>query len=164
MIMKLSTLKLSVMTLTLLVCAPAAMSMDKSTLYFWEVAACPNEMVYLEGSARIQVQETGKGWVFQVFWTGDGWGLDTGDEYLLQGKWMEVVQADRPFVFYWNDHFELVGKGSAPTYRLYSKIKFDELDFDSGFPVLDSIHFEDGDWPCPAIAYGDCETAPCSGP
>ena len=99
-----------------------------------------------------------------MFWTGEGWGLDSDNEYLLQGKWMEVVQEQRPFVFYWNDHFQLVGKGSAPTYRLYSKIRFDKLDPDTGLPVPDSIHFEDGDWPCPTVAYESCPTEPCSAP
>jgi hypothetical protein len=145
----------------LFVASPAAMSMDMFTMYFWEEVACPNEVVYLEGSARVQVQGTGKGWVYQVFWTGDGWGLDSGDEYLIQGKWMEVVNEQRPYVFYWNDHFEMVGKGQAPTYRLYSKIRFDEADGD-GYPVPDSIQFEDGDWACPAVAFEVCVTEPCS--
>ena len=151
-----------ILLLTPMLCAfaPAAMSMEKSTLYFWEFAACPNEVVYMEGSARTQFQEAGKGWVFQVFWTGDGWGLDSDNEYLLQGKWMEVVQETRPFIFYWNDHFELAGKGDAPTYRLYSKIRFNEME--DGSPVPESITFEDGDWPCPTVGFGVCDSEPCS--
>lgn len=132
---------------------PMAMGMDKESYNFWEIAQCPDEMIEMEGSVRFQYHETGKGWVFQAFWTGDAWGLDSGAEYLIQGKWMEVVNENRPFVFYWNDHFELVGKGRAPTYRLYSKIRFDELDADSGGPVVDSIQLEDGEWPCPTVDF-----------
>lgn len=151
-----------ILALMLLALSPAVMSMEKSNLYFWEYVACPNEIVYVEGSVRFQYQETGMGWVYQAFWTGDGWGLDSDNEYLLQGKWQEVVQEKRPFIFYWNDHFELAGKAGAPTYRLYSKIRFDELGGDG--PVPDSIHFEDGDWPCDTLAFGVCESEPCSAP
>lgn len=154
--------RLFVLALTLIVWAPAAMSMEKSTLYFWEEVACPNEVVYLEGDVRFQFHETGKGWVYQAFWSGNGWGLESNAEYLIQGKWMEVMNEKRPFVFYWNDHFQMVGKGAAPTYRLYLTVKFDEAD-DDGFPVPDSIHFEDEEWPCPAIAFDFCESEPCSG-
>jgi len=128
-----------------------AMAMDKESYNFWEIVECPDEMIEMEGSVRFDFQETGKGWVFQAFWAGQGWGLDSDAEYIIRGKWMEVVKEDRPFVFYWNDHFELVGKGSAPTYRFYSKIRFDELDPDSGGPVIDSIQFEDSEWPCPTV-------------
>ena len=133
--------------------AAPAMAMDKESYTFWEIAQCPDEMVEMEGSVRFQYQETAKGWVYQAFWKGEGWGLDSDAEYLIRGKWMEVVKEDRPYVFYWNDHFELVGKGRAPTYRLYSKIRFDEFDPDSGGPVIDSIQFENGDWPCPTVDF-----------
>ena len=136
--------------LLLLAVAPAALAMDKEFYNFWEVAECPSEQVYLEGSVRFQFQPTGQGWVYQAFWTGDGWGLDSGAEYLIQGKWTEIVQGKRPFIFYWNDHFELVGKAGAPTYRFYSRIRFDEFDED-GVPIPEFIS---ADWPCATIAFG----------
>jgi hypothetical protein len=142
---------ISAAVLSLASAAPA-MSMEKESYNFWEVAECPDEMVEMEGTVRFQYHETSKGWVYQAFWEGEGWGA-SGAEYVIHGKWMEVVTEDRPFVFYWNDHFQLVGKGTAPTYRLYSKIRFDEFDPDSGGPVIDSIQFENGDWPCPTVDF-----------
>jgi hypothetical protein len=50
-------------------------------------------------------------------------GLDSEAEYSLRGKWMEVVQENPPFIFLWNDHFQLNGKGSAPNYRFNNKVK-----------------------------------------
>jgi hypothetical protein len=160
MINKFAVLKAFLVMPILLLFAPSASSMEKWTQYFWEYAACPNEVVYMEGSVRFQYHETRMGWVFQAFWTGDGWGEDSDNEYLINGKWQEVVQGHRPFIFYWNDHFQLVGKDGAPTYRLYSKIRFNEF----GSEGPDSIIFEDGDWPCPTIGFGTCDTEPCSAP
>lgn len=128
--------------------SPSAQAMDKQVLNFWEIAQCPGELVELEGSVRFQFQETGKGWVFQGFWTGEGWGHDSGGEYLIQGKWMEVVQENRPFIMYWNDHFQLVGKGQAPTYRLYSRVRF--VVDESGDWVPE---FEDAEWPCDTVDF-----------
>ena len=85
----------------------------------------------------------------QAFWTGDAWGLDSDSEYSIQGKWQEVVQEKRPYIFYWNDHFELVGRAGAPTYKLYSRIRFDEFDED-GNPIPEFISAE---WPCATIAF-----------
>jgi hypothetical protein len=129
--------------------SPMAVAMDKETYQFWEVVECPEGQVEVEGSVRFQYQETGKGWVLQAFWTGDGWGLDSGAEYLIRGKWMEVVNEKRPYVFYWNDHFELVGKAGAPTHRFYSRVRFDGFDND-GNPIPEFISAE---WPCATIAY-----------
>ena len=135
--------------LLLFALSPAALAMDKAHYNFWEVVECPGELIYLEGSVRFQYHETGKGWTYQAFWTGDGWGLDSYAEYLIQGKWTEVVQGQRPFIFYWNDHFQLVGKGDAPTYRFYSRIRFDEFDED-GVPIPEFISAE---WPCATVAF-----------
>lgn len=135
--------------LFLLFLSPAALSMEKDFFEFWEIADCPNELIEIEGSVRFQFQETGKGWVLQAFWTGEAWGLDSDSEYSIQGKWQEVVQEKRPFIFYWNDHFELVGRAGAPTYKLYSRIRFDEFDED-GNPIPEFISAE---WPCATIAF-----------
>ncbi len=160
MIAKYAVLRTLLAVPILLLLLPSAIAMEKTTLYFWEVAACPNEDIYMEGSVRFQFHATGKGYTYQAFWAGEGWGLDSDNEYLIHGKWQEVVQEQRPFVFYWNDHFQLAGKGSAPTYRLYGKVRFDELGDDG--PVPDSIHFAAGDWPCPTIDFEICGPEPCS--
>lgn len=136
--------------LLLLALSPAALAMEKEFYNFWEIAECPSELIEMEGSVRFQSQETEMGWVFQAFWTGDAWGLDSDAEYKIQGKWMEVVQEQRPFVYYWNDHFELMGKGNVPIHRFYSRIRFDEFDED-GNPIPEYIS---ADWPCATIAFG----------
>lgn len=130
--------------LALFVFSPMAIAMEKDYLDFWEILECPNEDIEIEGSVRFQFHETGKGWVFQAFWTGEGLGLNSGDEYRLQGKWMEVVQERRPFIMYWNDHFQLVGKGQAPNYRFYSRIRFFVDENGEWVP-----EFVDEEWPCP---------------
>ncbi len=113
--------------LALLVSAPALMALDKETLPFWEIVSCPGEEVAIEGSVRFQTHFIeGSGhttWIFQAFWTGHGMGLDSEAEYSLRGKWMEVVQENPPFIFLWNDHFQLNGKGPAPNYRFNNKVK-----------------------------------------
>ena len=135
--------------LLMLASSSAALAMEKSFYNFWEVAECPSELVEIEGSVRFQFQETGMGWVYQAFWSGDGWGLDSDSEYTIQGKWTEIVQGKRPFIWYWNDHFELVGKAGAPTYRFYSRIRFNEFD-DEGNPIPEFISAE---WPCATVAF-----------
>lgn len=129
--------------------SPAALAMDKQFYNFWEIVDCPHELIELEGSVRFQFQETGMGWTLQAFWTGDGWGLGSDSEYIIQGKWQEVVQGERPFIYYWNDHFQLVGIGGAPTLKFYSRIRFDEFDED-GNPIPEFISAE---WPCATIAF-----------
>jgi hypothetical protein len=130
--------------------SPAALAMDKEFWNFFEAVECPGgEVIELEGAVRFQFQETGMGWTLQAFWTGDGWGVDSDAEYLIRGKWQEVVQGQRPFIYYWNDHFELVGKGAAPTYKFYSRIRFDEFDED-GNPIPEFISAE---WPCETLAF-----------
>jgi hypothetical protein len=136
----------------LLVSAPNLLAMEQTTLNFWEIVACPSENIEMEGSVRLQTQSAGGAdhatWVFQAFWTGDAWGLDTGTDYRLQGKWMEVVQENPPFVFLWNDHFELIGNGTAPNYRFYNKIR---LIVDANGEI--SVDFADDAVPCPTIDF-----------
>lgn len=118
----------TIMALALLASAPALMALEKQTIPFWEIVSCPNEEVYIEGSYRVQAHfvegADHSTSVFQVFWKGSGFGLESDSEYLLRGKWMEVIQENPPFIFLWNDHFQLIGKGTAPNYRFYSKVKF----------------------------------------
>ena len=122
-------------------------AMEKQYLSFWEILECPSELIEIEGNVRFQFHETGKGWVFQGFWTGEGWGLDTGNEYLITGKWYETVQDLRPFTIYWNDHFQLTGKGEAPNYRFYSRVRFIVDEEGEWVP-----EFVDQDWPCETVA------------
>ena len=138
--------------LALLSLSPTLMAMEKQYLNFWEIAECPSEAIEVLGTVRFQYQETGKGWVLQAFWTGDAWGVDTGDEYRIQGKWFEVVQEKRPFVMYWNDHFQLIGKGTAPNYRFYGRVKF--VVDENGDWVPEVVGME---WQCPTIAYDEWE-------
>jgi len=87
--------------------------------------------------------------VFFGFWTGEALGLDSGDEFLLRGKWMEVIQnvpEDMPYLFLWNDHFQLIGKGSAPNDDFYNKVKI--LVNANGEVVID---LDDWKTPCPTI-------------
>jgi len=129
--------------------SPAALAMDIEYYGFWEIAACPSENIELLGSVRFQTQPTGDtGYVFQAFWTGDAWGLDSGDEYRIQGKWMELAQESPPFIFLWNDHFQLIGKGTAPNYRFAYKLRI--IVDANGVP---RVEFEGVDWPCPTIAF-----------
>jgi hypothetical protein len=129
--------------------SPAALAMEKEYYNFWEIAACPSEDIEMLGSVRFQFQPTGDtGWVFQAFWTGDAWGLDSGDDYMIQGKWMEVVKESPPFIFIWNDHFQLIGKGGAPNYSFANKIRI--IVDANGVP---RVEFEDNPWPCPTIAF-----------
>jgi len=39
---------------------------------------------------------------------------------------MEVVQENPPFIFLWNDHFQVIGKGQAENFGIYTKIKIVE--------------------------------------
>lgn len=136
----------------LLTWAPALLAMEKETYNFWEIVACPSENIEIEGTVRLQMQSVEGGdhatWVFQAFWTGDAWGMDSGADYRLQGKWMEVIEEDPPFVFLWNDHFQLIGQGTAPNYRFFNRIRIivnaaGEL----------TVYFEEAETPCPTIDF-----------
>lgn len=139
-----------ILALALLFTAPALIALEKETLPFWEVVSCPSEDVEIEGSVRFQTHFVEGAdhatWVFQAFWKGRGWGLDSDAEYLLSGKWMEVVQENPPFIFIWNDHFQLIGKGDAPNYRFFQKIKI--VVNANGELIVDSHNYE---WPCETI-------------
>ena len=125
---------------------------------FWEVAVCPtedgySEEIYLEGTYRVLTQFVDNGKhiksTFQVFWEGTGYGMSSGADYVLHGKWMEVVQVNPPFIFLWNDHFQLVGKGQADNFRIYWKIRF--VQNANGDTVVD---FEDV-LQCETLEYGE---------
>jgi hypothetical protein len=125
---------------------------------FWEIAVCPtadgySEEIYLEGTYRVLAHAVDNGnhmmSTFQVFWEGTGYGMSSGAEYVLHGKWMEVVQVDPPFIFLWNDHFQLVGKGQADDFRIYWKIRF--VQDANGDTVVD---FEDV-LQCETLEYGE---------
>jgi hypothetical protein len=100
---------------------------------FWEEIACPSsdggysEPIYLEGSYRLLTQYVEAGdhvtSTYQIFWEGTGYGVSSGTEYLLHGKWMEVIQDDPPYVLIWNDYFELVGKGRAENFKIWWKAR-----------------------------------------
>jgi hypothetical protein len=135
---------------SLLVLTPALMALEKVTLPFWEIVACSSEDVEIEGSVRFQTHYVEGAdhatWVFQAFWSGRGLGLESGASYKLMGKWMEVVQENPPFIFLWNDHFQLIGKGSAANYSFSNKVKF--VVNANGDVVVDTDSFE---WPCETI-------------
>lgn len=131
---------------------PTAMALEKQYWNFWEVAACPSENIEMLGSVRFQFQLVEAGerstWFFQAFWTGDAWGQESDADYRIQGKWMEVIKENPPFIFLWNDHFQLIGQGTAPNYSFATKIRI----------VVDAngepqVEFEGGDWPCPTIDF-----------
>jgi hypothetical protein len=123
------------LTLVLLSLAPMVMALDQFTFPFEEIVVCPTsdgdrEEIYLKGTGRLQEQFIENAhhttYIFQIFWRMSGYGLTSDAEYSLRGKWMEVVQGiegNSPFIFLWNDHFQLVGKGKAENFRLYYKIR-----------------------------------------
>jgi hypothetical protein len=112
---------------------------------FWESLVCPtndgySEEIYLSGSYRMLMQHVDTGnhitSTFQVFWEADGWGA-SGSEYLLHGKWMEVVQENPPYIFLWNDHFRLIGKGNADNYEVHFKVRI--IVNANGDPVVEFV-------------------------
>ena len=124
------------LTLALLTVSPLMLALDQFTLPFAEIVVCPSgdgygEEIYLEGTARFQIKyiegthHTSS--FFNIYWKADGYGMTSGAEYILRGKWMEVVQGieeSSPFIFLWNDHFQLIGKGKAENFDLYFKVRF----------------------------------------
>jgi hypothetical protein len=117
----------------LLAVSPMLLALEKFTLQFEETVICPSgdgysEEIYLEGTVRIQLQYVEGAnhttWVQQLFWRGDGYGLTSGAEYIMRGKWMEVVQENPTYIFLWNDHIQLVGKGRAENFDIFWKIRF----------------------------------------
>ena len=107
-------------------------SADQFRGTFWEIVSCPtadgySEEIYLEGSYRILAQSVeGNGHAtstFQIFWEADGWGTTSGSKYILNGKWMEVIQENPPYIFLWNDHFRLIGKGKAENFETHFKVQ-----------------------------------------
>ena len=120
------------LTLALLAVSPLMLALEQFTLPFEETVICPSgdgysEEIYIEGTYRVQLQYVEGGdhttSLFQVFWRGDGFGLESGSEYKLRGKWMEVVQESPTYIFLWNDHFQLIGKGRAENFKIYYKIR-----------------------------------------
>ena len=143
-------LKNCFIALALLAFAPGVLAVDSFTQNWWEEVACPSENVYVEGTVRIQLHQVQtEGHMtsyFYAFWTGSGYGVESGNEYMIKGKWMEVVQnlaEDAPYLFIWNDHFQLIGKGAAPNYEFHNKLRI--LVNANGEPV---IELEDVEWPC----------------
>ncbi len=119
----------------LLTVSPMLLALEQFTDTFEETVICPSgdgysEEIYIAGTYRVQLQYVEGAHrttsLFQVFWRGNGYGLTSGAEYILRGKWMEVVQGTEenlPFIFLWNDHFQLVGKGKAENFDIFWKIR-----------------------------------------
>lgn len=134
-------------------CAPALMALEQETLPFWEVVSCESEDIHIEGTVRFQEHlvegENHTTYVFQAFWKGMGYGLDSRATYRLRGKWMTLEQTEPPYILIWNDHFQLIGKGKAQNYRFFVKMKF--MVNANGETVID---FYDDEWPCETIDGG----------
>lgn len=100
-----------------------------------------SEPIYIEGTYRVQTQyvEAGEHTTsfFNVYWTAKGFGLESDAEYLLRGKWMEVIQENPPYIFIWNDHFRLIGKGRAENFDTYFKVKL--VVNANGEPIIEFI-------------------------
>jgi hypothetical protein len=123
------------LALALLTAAPMLLALDQFTLPFEETVVCQgdygdSEEIYIEGTYRVLLQyvegDDHTTSLFQVFWTGNALGLTSGAKYLLRGKWMELIQENPPFIFLWNDHFQLIGKGQAENFNIYFKIRIVE--------------------------------------
>ena len=132
----------------LLATSSIAIAMEKFTDAFAETVICENgngvsEEIYISGIARTRVQYVENAdhstWVWQVFFHGDGLGLASGAEYILRGKWMEVIQENPPYIFIWNDHFQLTGKGKAENYDTFFKVKF--VVNANGDPIIEYVDF-----------------------
>ena len=124
------------LALALLSVAPTLLALEQFTLPFEETLICPSgdgdsEEIYIAGTFRVQLHyveaaDDHTTSLFQVFWRGNGYGLSSGAEYILRGKWMEVIQENPPFIFLWNDHFQLIGKGRAENFETHFKIRMVE--------------------------------------
>lgn len=134
--------------LALLAATPGLLALDQFPGEFEETVICenangPSEPIYIWGTYRIQAQYVEAGdhvtSFFNVYWRADGVGLDSGAEYNMRGKWMEVVQESPPYLFIWNDHFRLIGKGRAENYDTHFKVKI--LVNANGDPIIDYIDF-----------------------
>ena len=121
------------LTLALLTVSPLMLALEQFTVPFAEIVVCPSgdgdsEEIYIAGTARIQshyVENTHHTTsFFNIYWKGDAYGMTSGAEYILRGKWMEVIQENPPYIFLWNDHFQLIGKGKAENFALYFKTRF----------------------------------------
>ena len=119
--------------MALLTVAPMVMALEQETHPIVETVVCPtedgdSEEIYLEGTVRIQWQYVEGAdhmtWVLQYFWRLNGYGLTSDAEYVSRGKWMEVVQENPSFIFLWNDHIQLIGKGRAENFDIFWKIRF----------------------------------------
>jgi len=131
-IIKLTSLFLS---LALLSVSPMLLALEQFTDSFEETIICPgadgeSEEIYIAGTYRVQLQYVEGAdhttSLFKIFWRGNGYGLSSDAKYILRGKWMEVVQENPPFIFLWNDHFQVIGKGQAENFGIYTKIKIVE--------------------------------------
>jgi len=120
------------LALALLTVAPTLLALEQFTFPFEEIVVCPtedgdSEEIYLAGTGRLQAQYIENAHhttsIFQIFWRMSGYGLTSGAKYTLSGKWMEVIQENPSYIFLWNDHFQLVGKGKAENFKLYYKIR-----------------------------------------
>lgn len=100
-----------------------------------------SEPIYLEGTYRVQIQYVEAGdhvtSFFNVYWTAEGVGLESDAEYIMRGKWMEIIQENPPYIFIWNDHFRLIGKGRADNFDTYFKVKI--VVNANGEPIIEFI-------------------------
>lgn len=136
------------LALALLTTSPMLLALEQFTLPFEETVVCQgadgdSEEIYIAGSYRIQLQfvegDDHATSLFQVFWHGNAYGLTSGAEYLLRGKWMEVIQENPPYIFLWNDHLQLIGKGQAENFNTYFKIRI--VENASGETTVDFLDF-----------------------
>ncbi|MDH4020087.1 MAG: hypothetical protein OEU84_10845 [Xanthomonadales bacterium] len=135
-----------VLVLGLLFISPMLLALEQFTDTFSETVLCENrdgysETIYLEGTYRVQMQYIEAGdhvtSFFNIYWKANGLGLDNNAEYVMRGKWMEVIQENPPYIFIWNDHFQLIGKGQAENFNTYFKVKI--VINANGDPIIEFI-------------------------
>ena len=90
---------------------------------------CGDEDIHIVGTVDFQITSVEGGDTYTFMWKawsrGEGYGLTSGDSYILREKWMDFVQeVEPPFVFVLNDHGRLIGRGVAPNYFYRSQIRF----------------------------------------
>ena len=134
------------LALGLLCISPMLLALDQFRDTFEETVVCENrngdsEPIYFEGTYRVQVQYIEAGdhitSFFNIYWKADGLGLESNAEYIMRGKWMEIIQENPPYIFIWNDHFRLIGKGQAENYDTHFKVKI--VINANGDPIIDFI-------------------------
>ena len=112
---------------------------------------CEGEIIDLEGRIQIKTHDVWRNGrlnsFFQVHYKGKGYAQNSGAEYIVKQSWNDTYHVDddpkSQFIYVYNDHAMVIGKGSAPNYEAENRLKIIEVD---GTFIIESFDFYDG--PC----------------